>query len=454
MTNYIIDISSAYVWAFAVGIFLMKCWHSWLSWKNKSYILETEGNAKEVIGEIDSRGVELFTEEKLKKSMQYSRFSEAFGRLNSKITTMITQGIFLIGLTPCMLHFFNMQCGLSFWLSLFLWHTAMNAIDIIVEYPFSWYRNFRLEDKFGFNNMTMKTFNDDKIKSFIISTITFAIMSFVAVKLLELYHAEFGKVDVIFCLGIACISPIFSLIYELIDFKFIDPLFNKLSKLENESLTARIDKMMQDAGYKVCNVFVVDTSKRSKHSNAYFAGWGKSKRLVLSDTLLSTMSDDEVLAIVGHELGHAKCHHLVISRIMSMFGTFIFLWAGTFMMYNIDLMHAFGYRFITTDEMAMTYALIGLALFTQVWGAFSWIFDGLSSYISQKMEYAADAMSAKFMKTSDAMVSSLFKLYVDNMSYPLVDKMFEMWNYSHPSLLNRVKALKKLDAEENKEEEA
>lgn len=447
MANYVIDLSSMYIWTFAAGIFLMKCWHSWLSWKNRNYILSTEGKAMGIISGIHELGAKMFSEEKLANALKYSRFHESFGRLYARVSSLLSHGLFCIGLMPFLLHWLNAQNGLPVWLSIAGTTAMVSLVDIFLDMPFNWYQNFRLEDKFGFNTMTLKTFFTDIIKSYAVSTVMTFIVVFLVVDLLAWYHSCFGKVDIMFCIAVTAASPVLSLVYELIHFKLIDPLFNKMSKLENESLVQRIDKMMEDAGYSKCKVFAVDTSKRSKHSNAYFAGWGNSKRLVLSDTLLKTMSDDEVLAIVGHELGHAKCHHLVISRIMSMVGSFFFMWAASYVMYNIDLMHAFGYRFIDTPEMMMSYSVIGIMLFSKMWGAFSWVLDGISSCISQKMEYAADAMSAKFMKTSDSMISSLFKLYVDNMSYPLVDKTFEMWNYSHPSLLNRVKALKELNAE-------
>lgn len=452
MENYIVDLSSAYVWAFAAGMFLMKCWGAWLSWKRKSYILDVESSARDIVSRMHPLGASLFTKEKLDKSLQYSRSHEAFGQLEHKVCSMLYNGMFLVGVMPAMMHLFNFTCGMSFWLSLLASTVIMQLVDVIVDCPFSWHNSFKIESKFGFNNMTMKTFMTDKLKSFIIGVLMFAAMSFIAVKLLELHHSMFGKVGLPFCIIVACISPFFSLVYELISFKFIDPLFNKLSKLDNQALESRISKMMQDAGYSRCNIFVEDTSRRSKHSNAYFAGWGKSKRLVLSDTLLSTMSNDEVLAIVGHELGHAKRHHLVIGRALGMFGNFIFLLAASHMMYNVDMMHAFGYRFITTDEMMMAYVLCGIMTFMQLWGAVSWTFGGLSSFISQKMEYAADMMSAKFLKSGEPLISALFKLYIGNMSYPLVDKTVEMWSCSHPSLLNRVKALAKHDIEEAKPE--
>lgn len=447
MTNYIIDLTSAFIWVFAIGVFLRTCWNSYLNWREKTFVLDSEGSAFEKISKLHDCAKNYFSEEKLSKALIYERTSTAFGVFKSKVFQQISFAVLAIGIAPMTLDLLLNTFNFPFFLSVICTVVALSSIDELLQIPFSYYENFKLEEKFGFNTMTLKLFITDFFKNLGISAALNAIQLLAIVFLLVGFHKLFGNLDWKACLILTGISTAGSMLMEWTYMKIILPMFNKLTPMEDSELKMRMVKLMKDFGFNPNGVFILDASKRSRHSNAYCSGWGKNKRLVLFDTLLKNFTDDEIMAILGHELAHSKLHHLVIIRCMEFVQTFIFLLTASFFIYDVQMFQAFGFSFITQENI-MTFSIFGFWLFGKLFNSWWWMLEGIESWISQKMEYAADQHSCKYNRTVEPMITSLFKLYDENLSYPLSDPLYEAWNSSHPGLVNRVLALKSLEDNE------
>lgn len=442
--NNIIDLTSTYILVFAFGFFAKACWNSWLIWREKNFELDSEKDAYDKILSVHSCAKDFYSEDKLKTSLLYERTCSAFNVFHGKIFQRIMLGVLAFGLVPYTMHLFFYNLSFSFIVSLSCTVLLLSFLDDIISLPFSYYENFKLETKFGFNTMTIKTFVTDFFKNIAVSSVYNVIQLSVIVSLLFAFHKYYGNIDWKICLVLSVISVIASMVMEVIDMKVIIPLFNKLSPMEDSPLKTRMEKMMNDFGFNSKGVFVIDASKRSKHSNAYCSGWGKNKSLVIYDTMLKNFTDDEIMAILGHELAHSKLNHLVIDRILSFIQTFMFLFISTFFIYDVSLYHAFGFSYVTSANVT-TFSIFGFWLFGKIYGAFSWILDGIESYISRSMEYAADRNSCKYNNGNiNPMITALFKLYGENLSYPFNDSLYEAWNFSHPGFVNRISALKNL----------
>jgi len=451
--NYIIDLTSPFIWVFLLGTSIEIIWNSWLAWRERDYVLKTEDSTASRLQKLHSLAASFFTEEKLKKSLVYERTSSAFSLFHGKCNRIIQSGILLFGLIPWLFSIMLTSTTLPFVVSAICISIAISWLDDILDIPFSWHSTFTLEERFGFNTMTKKLFWQDFMKNQLVSGVFTA--GYIAVSYFCLYgvHKLYGAIDWKIAIAFAAASLAFSMVFEIVYMKVILPLFNKVEPMEDCELKTKMENLLKSFGFSPKGVFIIDASKRSKHSNAYCTGWGKNKRLVLFDTLLKSFTEDELLAILGHELAHSKLNHLVWNRVMEFAESTIYFVAATFFIYSLPLLNAFGYRgdaLVAQDGSAAALsavALIGFTLFKKVYCAVEWVTDGIGSWISRQMEFAADKYSCKYTGKVEPMISSLFKLYGENLSYPVSDPIFEMWHFSHPSLVNRVEALNSIEKE-------
>ena len=457
-----IDLTSPYIWIFFAGTAIHMCWNAWLSWRDKDYILKTAAATPNRIWKLHNYAKEMFSVEKLSKALEYERTISAFSAFENRISRFIAFGTLAFGLIPWLLNIAMTDFRLYAWLALAIIPILLSIANNVISLPFDYYSTFTLEERFGFNNSTVKLFFGDFFKNIcIFSAIEFVISVgtfFAFYALFKMY----GKLDLLACLCLSALSLLLMMLYELLYDKVLLPLFNEMKPLDECPLKSKMEDLLKKFGYNPSGVFVIDASKRSNHANAYCAGWGKNKHLVLFDTLLKDFSEDELMAILGHELAHSKLHHLVWNRVISFVGTFAYLYIATFFINDccISMLNAFGFRDRILDNFAAyassdvnmmlaAFATLGFMFFGKIWNSITWIFDGISSWISRKMEFAADAYSCKYTGNSDAMITALFKLYGKNLTYPVSDPIYEAWNFSHPSLINRVEALKSRSIDEN-----
>lgn len=303
---------------------------------------------------------------------------------------------------------------------------AFMAIQAVIFLPFKLYSTFVIEEKFGFNRMTLKMMIVDGIKGLLVS----AVLGLPLLAGLLYVYKALGTYWWIYAwILMTCFQFTVIWVYP----KWIAPLFNKFIPLEDLSLKTELEKLVANTGHYLEDVYVMDASKRSGHGNAYFTGLGKNKRVVFFDTLLKTLSNNETLAVLAHELGHLKHKHILKSLITSL----IFSFLGLALMGYLSTKEWFYLGHFNKVQSAGSLFLI----FSTAMGVYSFWFTPLQSFLSRKKEFEADAYAAKERPAED-MVSALLKLYKDNSSTLTPDELYANFYYSHPHAAERIKHLR------------
>jgi STE24 endopeptidase len=302
------------------------------------------------------------------------------------------------------------------------------VISSILETPFSLYSTFVIEARFGFNKMTLKLYLLDAAKGLLLGSILGLPLLFGVLWLMERMGNNWW-------LYVWTVWVSFSLLLLFIYPSFIAPLFNKFKPLEDDTLKARIEALLHKCGFTAEGLFVMDGSKRSTHGNAYFTGFGKTKRIVFFDTLIERLTANEIDAVLAHELGHFKRRH-VIKRIVLTFAVSLgFLWLLAQMMQADWFYAGLG---VSTHSTAMA-----LLLFFIVLPVFTFLLQPLSSAYSRKHEFEADAYAAQQTAAAD-LVTALVKLYQDNASTLTPDPLYSSFYSSHPPATIRISRLQSL----------
>jgi len=310
-----------------------------------------------------------------------------------------------------------------------LFFLLISYASTIISIPFSLYSTFRIENKYGFNTITLKLWVADFFKSLILSTIMTSILVSAGLWLIQLsphyWWIWVWGFFLVFSLFIMYISPY-----------VIEPLFNKFTPIEEPGLEEKIKTLMQKVHIKVSRVFRMDASKRSRHTNAYFSGIGKVKRIILYDTLLEKMDQDEILAVLAHEAGHWKKRHvlkmIIGLEVLSLIGIYI-----SFLLLQTDLLTRIFY--IQQDTLFVKILLLGF-----IGGIISFPFTPLGSYISRRFERQADRFACEITENSEAMASALIKLSKDNLSNLYPHPVYAAFYYSHPPVVERIRNMKEM----------
>jgi STE24 endopeptidase len=304
---------------------------------------------------------------------------------------------------------------------------GIGLVFSIFSLPFSLYSQFVIEERFGFNKMTVSLFFMDRLKALVLGVIITAPLYLVILWLLRIsgdwwWLLAFG------------FYTIFQLFITIIYPSVIAPLFNKFTPLEQGSLKQKIESLLQSVNYTSRGIFIMNGSRRSAHSNAYFTGIGKTKRIVLFDTLVNKLEEDEITAVLAHEIGHQKKKHVVkmlLASLLAILASFFII--NVFLNYQ-PLYAAFG---ITRVSLHALLVLLGLCS-----GAFTFMFSPLFSILSRRYEYQADRYAAaKLEKGAVFLKNALLSLSKDNLSNLTPHPLYSFYYYSHPTLAERVAAL-------------
>jgi STE24 endopeptidase len=302
-------------------------------------------------------------------------------------------------------------------------------LKLLISLPFSIYSTFVIEEKFGFNKTTPKIFLTDIIKSVVLS----AVLGGILLSIIFWFLESGGKYAWIMCWGA---STLFMLAVQYIVPTWIMPLFNKFSPMEDGDLKEAILEYAKSIGFALSNIFVMDGSKRSSKSNAFFTGFGKNRRIVLFDTLIKEQTTKELVAVLAHEMGHFKKKHIIkrmITGIIQM--GFVFFLISIFISHK-GLFNAF------FMENGSVYA--GLIFFSMLYSPIDLFMSIILQIFSRKDEYEADRFAAKSLKDSTALINALKKLSVHNLSNLTPHPFYVFLNYSHPPVLERINTLKSL----------
>jgi STE24 endopeptidase len=304
----------------------------------------------------------------------------------------------------------------------------MLASDLLTT-PFSVYDTFVIEEKFGFNKTTVKTFILDKLKGYLLGAI-------IGGGLLSLIIYIYQLTTTNFWIYAWLVITVFSVFMVLFYSNLIVPLFNKQTPLPEGELKSAIEDFSAKVGFKLDNIFVIDGSKRSTRANAYFTGFGAKKRIVLYDTLINDMTTNELVAVLAHEIGHYKKHHVVWSLILGIIQTGVMLFIFSLFVGNPDLSAALGVEIPSFH--------IGLIAFGILYSPISMITGIIMNVFSRKNEYEADAFAVKYFDANE-LASALKKLSVKNLSNLQPHPAYVFFHYSHPTLLQRLQALNSIN---------
>ena len=373
---------------------------------------------------IPERFIDVVTEEEYKKSINYNTERIRF----SMFTATISVGVLLLFTTGGLLNFLTkivQDITQSNVLGIILLGLFIVLIDEIIGIPLAIYSTFTLEEKYGFNKTTAKTFIQDLIKNLIISVIFASTLYAVVISIIE----RLGDNWWIYAfLAVFLFQAIVFYLYPVL----ILPLFNKLEPITDEKFKEPIEKLLNKINFKAKGLFVMDGSLRSSHGNAFFTGFGNNKRIVFYDTLLETITPKEMESILGHELGHYKLGHIRRTLISSIFFGFL----GFYILGQVFMADQFFYGH-GLDEVTLYSKFL---LFYLVIGSYTFFTKPFTSYISRQREFAADDFSIEYTEV-ESMISGLLKLSKDNASNLTPDPLYSSYYYSHPPIAERVKSL-------------
>jgi len=298
-------------------------------------------------------------------------------------------------------------------------------VSSVIDLPFEYYKTFVVDEKFGFNKMTPAMFFSDLIKQSVVGIILGAPILFAALWLMQ-------GAGQYWWLYLWVIWSVFNLLMLAIYPTFIAPFFNKFTPLEDQNLKQRIEILLTKCGFKSQGLFVMDGSARSSHGNAYFTGFGASKRVVFFDTLLDRLSPDEIEAVLAHELGHFKHHHVIKRIAMMFFVSFLGLALLGWLMNQ-----PWFYSGLGVSQMSNYMALV---LFLLVSPVFLFILRPIMASYSRKNEFEADSYAAKHAN-AQYLIEALVKLYRDNASTLTPDPLHSAFYDSHPPASIRISKL-------------
>ena len=385
-------------------------------------------NLKSLNPNLPEEFSDVFDKDKYIKSQEYTKTNTNFSFLTSTFSLIVNLS-FILGGFYNTIDLYVRGFGYDSEVTGLLFFGLLFVINDLLNIPFSLYKTFIIETKYGFNKTTLKTFWMDKIKGYFLTVliggpVLYLILYFFA------NFTEYGWLYVwIFLIA-------FSIIMQPIFTTFIAPMFNKFTPLEDGPLLTRIKDYLSKINFPVQRLEVVDGSKRSSHSNAYFSGIGKYKRIALFDTLLEQMDDDEILSIIAHEVGHYKLKHIYSGIILSSLQSGIMLYILSLFINNEQLFSVFGMQ----EGNLSIYA--SLVFFSMLYSPIALIVGVFFSIISRKNEFSADKYSAETAGMPKSLISGLKKLSKENLSNLTPHWLNVFLNYSHPPVLDRIRVLK------------
>ncbi|MBT8185371.1 MAG: M48 family metallopeptidase [Eudoraea sp.] len=381
-------------------------------------------NARKFSDPVPPELNDVFDLEEYKKSQEYKSTNYKFGLISS---------VFSLSLTLAFLFFGGFEWvdtiarGISenqIVRALFFFGIIMLGSDLLTT-PFSYYQTFVIEEKFGFNTSTPALFFVDKIKGWLM-------LILIGGSILALIIWFFQWAGTHFWIYAWGVVAVFTIFINLFYSKLIVPLFNKQTPLEEGSLKSKIENYARKVGFELKHIFVIDGSRRSTKANAYFSGFGKEKRVTLYDTLINDLEEDEIVAVLAHEVGHYKRNHIIVNLSASVLLTGLTLFLLSIFVNNPELSLAIG-----VSQPSFHAALIGFGI---LYSPISEITGLVMNFLSRKFEFQADDY-AKHTFAAGPLVTSLKKLSRNSLSNLTPHPAYVFMHYSHPPLIDRIRNL-------------
>ena len=392
------------------------------------YLLSTISailNVNSITEELPSQFIDVYDREKYARSQAYLKAKTRFGLLSSTFGLSFILVVIHLGLFGYLDGFVREQtnnpilAGLLFFAIIFI-------INDLITMPFSIYSTFVIEQKFEFNRTTPRIYLVDKLKGYLVTTLLGGIVLGTILFFFDYYGPSGWWIAwLAIALFMVAIQPLFVHI--------IAPIFNKFTPLEKGGLRSAIEAYAEKVKFPLTRIDVMDGSRRSSHSNAYFSGFGKSKRVALFDTLLTQHNTEEILSVVAHEIGHYKKKHIILGTILSVLETGIMLFVFRFIMSDPDLFLVFGVEKISV------YA--GLIFFGLLYAPVNLITSLFTSALSRHNEYQADRYAFDTTGNKQALISMLKGLAANNLSHLTPHPLTVFLSYSHPPVTKRIEAI-------------
>lgn len=381
-------------------------------------------NLKSQRKDIPAEVAEFYDQQKYLKSLDYHREQTNFGFLTAAFGFVLSLLMLLFGgfgmLDQLLRNYLQNDISLAL-----VFFGIVVFISDLLTLPFQLHSTFVIEEKYGFNKTTVKTFITDKLKGYVLGAIIGGVLIAVLIMLIQ-------KIGPNFWIWFGTIAALFILLVNMFYTSLFLPLFNKLTPLQEGELKGAIEAFAKKVSFSLDNIYIMDGSKRSKKANAFFSGIGKKKKIVLYDTLISNHSTEELVAVLAHEVGHFKKKHIILSYIISVVQVFFMLFVLSRIVFNENLSFALG-----GGQQAIHLNLIAFGI---LFSPLSGITGLLMSLLSRKNEFEADAY-AKETFSGSALANALKKLSVDSLSNLYPHPAYVFFHYSHPPLLQRLKAI-------------
>lgn len=382
-------------------------------------------NAKHFNDKLPKQIADVYDDTEYKKSQNYKATNYKFGLLTSTFSLLLTLGFLIFDGFEFVDNIARGYSNNPIIIALIFFGIIMIGSDILTT-PFSYYSTFVIEEKFGFNKTTVKTFFLDKIKGWLM-------MAVVGGGILALIIWFFQVTGTSFWLYAWALVAAFTLFMNMFYSKLIVPLFNKQKPLEAGNLRNKISAYAKTVGFKLDKIFVIDGSKRSTKANAYFSGFGSEKRVTLYDTLINDLDNEEIVAVLAHEIGHYKKKHIIFNLFASILLTGFTLYILSLFISNPQLSNALGAEIPSFH--------IGLIAFGILYSPISEITGLIMNVFSRKFEYQADNYAKNTFK-AEPLITSLKKLSKNSLSNLTPHPAYVFMHYSHPTLLQRIENLR------------
>lgn len=383
-------------------------------------------NLKALRQDIPEEIASFYDNEKYLQSLAYHREQTRFSFLTSAFGFVVSFGMLLFGgfgwIDALLRPYFSHEIPLA----LGFFAVIIIGSDLLTL-PFQWHSTFGIEEKYGFNKTTVKTFVMDKLKGYLLGGL-------IGGALLALLIVSINRIGPGFWVWFGLMAAAFVLFMNMFYTTLLLPLFNKLTPLGEGELKTAIEDFAKKVNFPLDNIFIMDGSKRSKKANAFFSGIGKKKKIVLFDTLIENHTTEELVAVLAHEVGHYKKKHIVWGYVLSVAQIFLMLFILSLMVFNQDLSLALGGQVQAIH--------LNLVAFMILFSPISGITGLFASMYSRKNEFEADAY-AKNTFSGAALARALKKLSVDSLSNLYPHPAYVFFHYSHPPLLKRLEAIKR-----------
>ena len=412
----------------ALALILARCAAElWLSRLNQSHVRAHAGSVPEAFRDT-------MDEATYRRSVDYTLAKARFGNVATVYDMLVLLVVLFSGVLPLTFDVWTKHLGATHWSAAAFLLVVGLALSV-PGIPFDLYSHFKLEERFGFNTLTLRTWIADRIKGFVLALV-------LGFPLLALVFKLVGWTGAHWWIWAWAVVVFFQLLLMLIASAVIMPLFNKFTPLPEGSLRERLLTLATRTEFPAKNIEVMDGSKRSRHSNAFFTGFGRFRKIVLFDTLVTQLSEAELEAVLAHEIGHYKKRHIIKFLVLSIASLLVAFAAIAWLAQQSWFYTAFG--FAPQTSFAPAAIAPAFLLFALLAGAATFWLSPVTNAWSRRYEYQADRFARDVMGEAQSLIGALRKLTEKNLSNLTPHPLYSGFHYSHPTLVERERALRTL----------